>query len=734
MFEGLASATNGVPQQPESTSQSYAEGTLASQVWSEFSRARTERMTRDYEWWVSWQWYNGDTSVFLDRAAGQIYKVSSRRPRHKRNLPLNLIGLSIDLLVAKQMRAEPVFDAGAVSRMRQKSRLAAREVRDLVRYLWDKNELKAERRSLFLDRNITGNGFIKVFWDGNLAPFRDDIIQCQTCAGSGKTQPPPELLQMAQQAQQMYGMAPVMPDLGPCPLCQGAGQVNRGRIPLGDVSIQVVSPWEVWPAAGAKKISQGCFHGFKLSKEEAASRYGIPISEVKPSSDLERGESHFSTLARTNRIDSKADEDAVWVVERWLPPAPKTESPRLTILVGNRIVWPKPESQSFASGSTTEDVPKFMRVPFFHFRLRPSAEQFWSSGIVLDMISANDFVNRARASFHRHQQTMAFTKWFYEEGTVDSDRLVAEEGEAVPYRGVKAPEQRSPAGMPQFYVDLFQREMDFIPQLAGINDIDKGVAPPNIEAFQALHFLAEQSETVHGPVYLEDERQWRSVAWAATRCAVFKYKPADVRLLAVGGSAVEVKAMLEIDLSDCIDIRCETGSALAHSPALRQEMVYRAIEAGGITPQEARARGLFDFGVVLGEDADDHRMQEAVAHQENEQIAEGMAQPQFPTQQLDPMTGQVVMVPPPINHSCGTFTHDHQVHIEVHRRAALEAQMDGNLQLWQAMEQACGQHMQSLQMMMPQAPQAGVAGAAGKPGIDQAGGQQQYGTSPPPVA
>src|SRR3990167_884942 len=99
--DGLEAAMSGItggfdaPPEP-----SVAEADLACRIWSEFCRARTERLRYDYEWFVGWQWYNGDTSVFLDRSEGPgtVYRLRSKRPRKSRNLPLNLIGHSIDLL------------------------------------------------------------------------------------------------------------------------------------------------------------------------------------------------------------------------------------------------------------------------------------------------------------------------------------------------------------------------------------------------------------------------------------------------------------------------------------------------------------------------------------------------------------------------------------------------------------------------------------------------------------
>jgi hypothetical protein len=679
---------------PGSTSMSASDKEVAAKVFGEFMQARADRLSLDYEWYVAWRWYEGDTSVFYDRGggvgAGQIYRIRSRQKRAKRNLPLNLIGHSIDLLVAKQMRARPTFDAGPGAALEEQDRMAARAARKLVRFLWDKNELTAERRSLLLDRCITGNAFVKVYYDQMWTPFRNQMGACPGCHGTGAIQPPAALVEMHQQAvasgidPAAAGIPPPMPT--PCAGCKGGGQVKVGRGPLGDVRIVPVPPWEIWPLPGTKRMEEGCFHAFKMKKELAAATYGFDVGELAADGAGNDAKNQFSQMAREFQLSERdAERDDVWLIEKWQPPEPGTEAPRLTIVCGNKLVWPKPGQPDSTS------LPPYGRVPFFHFRLRPAAENFWSSGIVLDMVSANDFVNRTRASFHRNQQTMAFPKWFVEDGAIDKDALVAEEGEVVTYRSSEPPIQRSPATMPDFYQRLYEAEMAHIPRLAGLQEIDTGKAPPNVEAYQALHFLAEQSETVHGPIYLEDERQWRNMATAALVCAVSQYKPTDKRIVRVGGQAsvLEVQALLAVkdDLNESIAVRCEVGSALAHSPALRNAQVMDLVQFGILTSQEVKQRGLLDFGVIGGEDMDDHEAQESVAAQENEQIAAGQ--------------GHIVLA----------AVHDHAVHLGVHRRAALEAQMRGDTQTAQLLEMACEQHQAILAPPMP----AGGAPSGGTP-------------------
>jgi len=681
---------------------------IVGKVHAEFTAARTLRLPKDYEWWVAWQWYHGNTTVFFDasatRAEGQVYQVTYNR-RHRRTRPINFIGRTIDLVVAKHMRARPIFDARAATQD-EHDRLAARAMRDLARHIWLQSKLTSRRRDLFLDRALTGNGFVKEYYDATIPPFTDDIRPCPTCAGAGQMPMPPEL------GQQMMMMG--QPASVPCSDCDGAGQKNMGRKPLGDAVVKPVSPWEIWPLKGVKKIEDGCFHAFRLSKESAAAQYKLDPETLKSTPEMREGESQFAKFARQQTISSDdVNKDMVWVIEKWLPPLPNSERPRITIVVGNQLVYPAPGSLGWESG-WGETKEKLGRIPIHHFRLRPCAEEFWSAGLAMDMIACNDFINRARNNFHRHMMTMAYVKWLVEKGTIDKDAITDEVGEVIEFTGTEAPRQQQPAAMPEFYVRLVEQEEENIPKLAGLQEIDQGKAPPNVEAFQALHFLAEQSETVHGPIMLEDEENWREIARTACIIAIQNYNPADIRITRVAGGAtkLEVQALMSSDILDTVDVVCEIGSALAHSPALRQEQVFRAVELGMLPPD--RGMQLMEWGIILGEDsADDHRIQESVAAAENAAMQGGLAQ-----------------------HIVLQQSHDHAVHIRCHRRAALEAQLMGNLQLAEELDQACLQHALA---MAPQPPPSSPPGSPGpqppgtanvpfdsaRPGGDHGDGQMQ---------
>ncbi len=700
----------------------------AASVLAEFLEAKAERLIRDYEWWVNHAAYNGVTNVFFDanasRDEGNVYEVVNTRPRARRAKPINWTGKTMDLLIAKWMKGRPTFDA-APGTTSEKDRLAARAARDLVRHLWLECGLTSKRRPLFLDRGITGNGFVKAYFDPFRGPFVDVKQPCPMCGGRGSlTLPPgnpgpgaawgapppggPQLPGMAP----MQGGGPVgdasamMPQLGapaaqpqpqsmPCPgPCRGAGTVTTGERPLGDVAIVHVPTWEIWPRRGVKKVEDGVFHAYPKSREDAAAWAGLTVEEVGKSSLLGEGKSQFAEYVRMNAYRLDEGDDQVYIVERWLPPLPGKRRPRLTVIVGNRMVFPKPDGPDAKQGWGEIKEP-VGRIPIFHFRLRPSAEEFWSNGITGDMIAANDFVNRSRAMAHRNHQLFAFPKVAAEIGTVSQNAWNNEEGEFIEHHGINPPKLISPPSMPEWIFRLQQEEKASIPEIAGLSDVDQGKAPPNIEAFQSLHFLAENSEAMHGPVLIEDQEQWQQLMRVSLVFARSNYDPFEERVVRVGGegTAMEARALAVSDLSGSVDIHCEIGSALAHSLALRQEQVLRAFELGAFAGREKEGLRLMEWGIILGESFDDTRIQESTAAAENEAIERSRGLQQH-----------VILM----------TAHDHEIHVKCHRRAALEAQIRGDVEMATLLDMAAQQHLMIL------APQPGTVAATG-PGAGAGG-------------
>lgn len=669
-------------------------GTHEQKTWWEFTRARQDRLQLDLQWYVQNSWYLGDTDVFFDERGGsgaEVYRVSYSRPRSQRVRPINWIGKAVDIRVAKQMKAEPTLDCAPAS-AESKDILSARAARDWLRSLWSRERLGARRRTLYINRIVTGNSFAKVFFDSELGPKKKTKVPCEMCEGESKLV--------------VDGF-----DL-PCPTCNGKGFIEDKETPRGDVGIEFIPPWDIYPAPNARSIetSPYIFHAYRISEDEARERYEID-GDLSPSSSLEEGDSQFSRWARQNRVADQESSD-IYVLERYDRPAFGSKKPRLSILVGNQLVHPKPGSKEAEDGVGVEMKEEYGRIPIYHFRDRPAAENFWARGNVMDMISANDTVNRARANLHRHITTLAYVKWLVEKGSVSKNAINNEVGEIIEYNGVNPPRQQSPAAMPEYIMRAMADEKEAVFELAGVSRLDRGDIPPNVEAAEAFQVLIEQSDTIHGPISIEDEDVWRDIGLAAIKCAVANYdKSDDILVKTVGpGGEVEARALRSADLAGELDVRVEVGSAVVHSLALRRAQALQWYEAGLITAPEARR--MSEFGIIGGEEDKEVRLQEASAMGENEDIEHGLP------------------------HETQAGVDDHKVHARVHRLAAVAAKVKGDIFAMQKFADAAIAHDQELsQIQDPES--AGDGGGGGKgaepppPPFDATTPAQQQGAGAP---
>lgn len=681
----------------------------AAEIHGKLQQRRTERMDFDYRWWTAYDWYKGRTSHFYipgpPGRAGRIVERTYMNQKQTKSKPLNLFAHAIDLVIAKQMKARPVPTCKPGPNPR--NRMQARAVKSLLLHLFTRNQLVKRRRELLLARALTGNAFVKVYFDplSTIGPFVDNMQSCPACYGQGKLPLPPEVQAQNQQLAQMAQMSgmPPPPAPPPCSTCQGKGKVNANtldpsqptRRALGEVRIEIIPPWQVYPINSKGRIEDGVYHSFMLTKDECQARWGnLPTFDpatLKAYGEWEEGKSHFEQQ-RDVQLIAEQEPNKVRVIEVWEPPAPGTECPILTIVVGNQIVVPR--------GAVKE---RYHRVPWFHFRLRPMDEAFFAETYSIDMIDANDSVNRSRNNFDRHEALMAVAKWMVQIGSVDKKQLTNRVAEIVDYRGEK-PTIQSGTPMPDWLFRKYEDEGNKVFSLAGLQDIDRGIPPPNVEAHSALFFLAEQSEQIHGPVLVDDEATWTEIYETSFICAQTNYGEDEKRWMSLVGDPhqLEVKAIKEPDLVQSSGITCEIGGALVQSTALRQAALFEGETSGLFTRAGISGRDVVraaEFGNLVGEDFTDHQQQDELAQYENEMLAN-----------------------PGYFHEA-TSMHDHDVHIACHRVAAAIAAAEGNPQLAAALTQAIDAHMMAKGReaaiaagQMPMAPPAAPGSPSMMPG------------------
>lgn len=684
----------------------------AQKIYGDFIEARTARQEYDYRWYVYDRWYTGHTDVFfeagVDGGRGTVVQSNRGRGRRRepRSRPINLIGDAIDKLVAKQMKQRPVW-SGVPGTPEMADKLSARAARDLLDHYWEFCNITSLRKVLFTDRNVFGNGFLKPSFDqhhpkGPVA-MDPEMGTCPHCAGAG---------QVAGMGPEVMGFAPA-PEM--CPMCE-EGQVKVGETErmLGDIKMTCARPFEIYPHPAARTVEDAIhiFHAHRSTAEDVSKRFDIPIDEVRPTAALEgEAESDFARRARMHRVHDD-DENIIWVIEKWMPPLPGERRPRVGIVAGNRLVYPQPDTPNDEQGRREGWVrvkETFGRIPIYHFKLREDPERFWGLSRVEEQISANDTVNRHRQTTYRHLVMMAHVKWLVQAATVKPSSLTNLEGERVEYEGEHAPKQSQIQGIPDVYERLASTEKEYIYELAGLTQIDRGIAPPNIEAAEALGLLLEQSETTHGPVSLEDNREWKELGRAILKICKAWFRPEDKRYINVVGSGndIEVKALTMSSISDSTDVVVKTDSPIGQSLALRRSAVIDAMQQGAFADNPSQGLQLLEFGIEPGQEDSERRLQEATAYAEHEAMAQGVPHAQLTIMGVT----------------------NHKVHARIHREEALVALAAGDTQRAQILGQAIIEHLQA----GAPPPQMGPQPAGGAPPPTPAGAPPDAGSIGAPI-
>lgn len=663
---------------------------LGSKIWSEFQVARRWRLNLDSLWYVLYKQYEGRADIFFDGATRdrgpEIYEVSSSRDRAYRLRIANTMRHALDILTSKQMRVRPVPNTIPTSAEREDI-LSARASKDLLRHWWITQKFTSRRRKLFLDRNITGNAFMGVQFNALKGPYEDEPVmgECPRCLGSGRdheeweTVPDPATGAMRRQPTS-------------CIMCAGGGKIleRMKRRPLGDVEFPVMRPWEIYPEPGATCIEDApyIFRAYRLRPKQVKSRFPwMSDEEVKASAALEEADSYFARYARENRFEKPSEY--AWIVEKHMPPVEKDDRPRMAILAGNRVVWPRPDDKEGMERGYVTRPERIGRIPIFHFQATPNPESFWAGGYAEDMVSSADTVNRGRDLQHRHMLQMTNPKWFVEMGSILDEALTTDVGEVVEYQpGSERPYSDRPAPLADMAERLIERENDRIYELAMVHELDRGIAPKNIEAAEALEILVEQSGQAIGPIVQQDNETFADLFFAGLCCAKANYQQGDNRFVLVGGegSELEARALEGADVSTKLVVHVETGSAMHQNLALKRNHLLMLWDKG-ILKDPRELLQLMEFGAGATDYINDRRLQEATAYAENMAIEKGM------------------------QHVIYQGVHDHDLHASVHRRAALQAQTAGDHELAGKLTMAAQQHMQ--QMAPQPGPGQGAPGGGG---------------------
>lgn len=527
-------------------------------------------------------------------------------------------------------------------------------------FLWRHCKLRKSLHAALLWAQITGAGFWKITWD-NAKGQKVQVLADET----GK---------------------PVMHSetgapMRPSDVADEQGQLPDGFMPktiaTGDVHVEVISPFEIYPDPIAKEMEdcEWLIQTAVKSTEWVKSHYG---QDVQPDADVAAGPAE-ARLFPSWQMGGTSGYRGVTIKEYWCQPS--NQHPK-----GRRVVWVKGKI-------LFEDINPYPRLPYVMFKGWDVPGRFWPTSVIEQCKSSqtelNKFKSQVTENVHR----------------VGNPALLAARQANIQYSGAPGeridfddtvqnaiPSYLQPPQVPQWVIEQIDRAEKSIEEISGQHEVSNAQVPAGVKAASAINLLQEADDTRLGPTISEMEEAL-GVAGEMLLELVAKYWTEE-RTIQVSGAdnAWEVKGFRGAALRENTHVEVQAGSSMPRSKAAKQAAIQDVLnlifQYQGQQPINRRmlAKLMKEYEAgALEKVFGDVSQTEAQINRENSEIAIGA---ELPINAFD----------------------EHQEHIEGHE----EFQRTGTYKYLdplqkQAMERHVLLHRQQLlaQMAPPQGPEQG---------------------------
>lgn len=250
--------------------------------------ARTpERLAREWDWLVMQSWFHSQPWYWRERIEGKTRRVWVSEEERTRPILMNLMEPRVDALVGSEAFI-PRYVGRNTAQMGTEDHIRVRAAGDVANHAVAVCNLGSRKTEADLIKHMFGLAWFKPDWDpraGAMVPTKN-VVVCPVCNGTCLIRA-------------VDGLE------APCITCEAEGllaanegrewqrgqlQVDGDMDPEGDVSSQVIPPWEVYvdPSHKDPLAPEKLVHEFYMDKDAAYETYLDDLEDIKPE-DLQVG-------------------------------------------------------------------------------------------------------------------------------------------------------------------------------------------------------------------------------------------------------------------------------------------------------------------------------------------------------------------------------------------------------------------------------------------------------------
>ena len=414
---------------------------------------------------------------------------------------------------------------------------------------------------------------------------------------------------------------------------QGGKQValdeNGNAVFEGEVSVSVVSPFEIYPdSMGAEGLEHmaSIIHARAVPVDYVFEKFGVEVKSEDVSEAVVQG--YQPTAGKDPLLAAgiryAVQDNAVLLIERYTRPSVMFPKGRMEIVAGGRLLF---EGElPYRNGERGERVFPFVKQDCMRL---PGA--FFGSSIVDRLIPVQRAYNAVRNRKHEFLNRLSMGVLTVEDGSVDTDELAEEgllPGKVLIYRqGGKAPEMLDCGKMPTEFAaeeEWLEKEFAFI---SGVSDLSQNSTPTRVTSATGLQLLLSQDELRMSATVGNIERAMKEVGKQILR--LYRQFAGSARLMTLTGEnkKTQIYYFNAADLS-VTDVQFETQESVTSEE--KRETILKLYAAGILTDgdgklsTENKNRVLEAFGFGSFENARDiSALHIAKAGEENLELKKG---------------------------------------------------------------------------------------------------------------
>lgn len=630
---------------------------LVAWVQSEYERAKQARQSKQLQWYINMSYFFGLQWIETTRRTlpnGYADKIMlPRRPYYAQKKVINRTRAFVRTELSKFLSSPPTV-VSVPSTAEDQDIRAAFAAEQAWQSISDAKKFRTHFRSAAWWMVVTGNGFIKTYWDND----RTD------------------------------------------PLSQQQGDICFGNI----------TPFHLFvPDLREENIEDQPYliNAYVKPVDWVKNYYGDALKgiDISPSvssanSILEEG---YLNLSQGNR-----QPDSVVLFETWIKPGTTSILPEGGVIhtVDDKLIsinrgWPYEHGM----------------YPYTQFSHIPTGT-FYADSPLVDTNTLQKEYNTLRSEISEAGRRMARPQLLAAEGSIVPSKMTNEPGLIIQYRpGLPPPQPMPLSPLPEYYVNQMPQVLTDWEDLTGQHDVSRGQAPPGVTAGTAINYLQEKDDQYLTPQYQNVEEGTERVATQTVGLFVqYVDMPRKIKVIGADG-AFDTLMLSGADIKNGTDIRVEEGSAVGQSRAAQDAKVMDQFSLGIIDRVEARmllssggAQRSQDLMSVAEKKAQRENIkmkmldEQIIAKASNEFVMETLSNPEIlaqaqitPEQITQDIIDEVAQSAPPV---VAVADFDvHQQHIETHNRFRMSQEFEA---LPQPIQEQFAKHVAEHQRLLMQ--------------------------------